>query len=60
MNAQAVVLLKRALVRLQLLNGPPSKCVCASPEQCPNHRLISDIEDFLQVGDALNDSPRTR
>ncbi len=43
-NADA--LLRRALRRLELINGGDSKC-CMNPIECPNHSLIREIKEYL-------------
>ena len=39
-------LLVRANTQLKLINGPEAKCIL-DPLNCPNHKLIRDIEEAL-------------
>lgn len=48
-NDQAVDLLKKAVVRLKLINGGDSNCVHENADLCANHNLIHDIEQFLNL-----------
>lgn len=45
-------LLDRALERMQLINGPDSKCIC-NPHICENHTLINDIQAFRSKQEGL-------
>lgn len=52
-------LLRRALERMELINGPEEKCVyagCRHAEgsaNCPNHQLIREIEQALSDHDLV-------
>ena len=39
-------LLERCLARMTLINGSEKACVM-DPKDCPNHRLMREIEAFL-------------
>jgi hypothetical protein len=41
-------LLRRALERLKLINGPDENCVIKEWKECSNHKLIHEIEDYLK------------
>ncbi len=49
LEQRLVLLLRRCLTQMKLINGTEDSCVHRNPHDCRNHVLIKDVEQELEA-----------